>query len=439
MKLAALFVMVTFSSFGATVYCGPSNTGGGTGADFSNLIQFTDGTGFSRANEYVLVDGSYGARTLSEPVSGTTVISIRKASAADSAVAGYSSTLHDGQASFGTITFTTDYWLLDGITRDSADWFDDTAYGISVRGTLFWRNLDAEVAGDNVTVRFVEAGNRAYTQTFATGDGNEAVYCGGFSALVQDLIFEDCFFHNGGFAQLAGVDGVEFTRCVFAAGYAKESIRGQNVAKNGIIRWCIFYNASQTNPDDMPPQGSTADIAIWDDGSSGLTSFDNWEIYGNVIWNDKDIAHSGGVIIVGGNGGSWAGSSASNVKIYNNTIVGIQGAFTAAIILINGGSGNEVRNTIWYDCFSTPSANPNTSNNSEESSDPFVNYAGGNFHLAAALAGTSLSSPYNADMDGVTRGSDGVFDRGAFEFDAGVPPTPNTPRVHGGIRGFRGF
>lgn len=436
MIFATFIFMVSFSAFGATVYCGPSNTGGATGADFSNLLQLPTTTGFTRGDTYIIIDGSYGARTLSEAVSSTTLVTIKKASSADSAVAGYVSTLHDGQASFGTITFTTDYWLIDGITRDSADWFDDTAYGISVRGTLFWRNLDAEVAGDNITVRFVEAGNRGYTQTFATGDGNEAVYCGGFSSLVNDLIFEDCFFHNGGFAQLAGVDGVEFTRCVFAAGYAKESIRGQNVAKNGIIRYCIFYNASQTNPDDMPPQGSTADIAIWDDGSSGLTSFDNWEIYGNVIWNDKDIAHSGGVIIVGGNGTSWAGSSASNVKIYNNTIVGIQGAFTEAIILINGGSGNEVRNTIWYDCYGSPSANPNTSNNSEEASDPFVNYAGGNFHLAAALSGTSLSSPYNADMDGVTRGSDGTFDRGAFEFQSAAP---NVPRPTGGLRDFRGF
>jgi hypothetical protein len=317
--------------------------------------------------------------------------------------------------------------VINGVTRNAADWFDEADYGISVRGSLFWRNLDAEVAGDNIAISYVESGSRSYTQTYSNGDQSEAVYCAGFSATIFNLSFTNCFFHNGGFAQLAGVDGIIFDSCVFAAGYAKESIRGQGTAKNGIIKYCLFYNASQTWPDDPEgPQGSTADIAIWDDGSSGLTSFDNWEIYGNVIWNDKSIAHSGGVIIVGGNGGSWAGSSASNVKIYNNTIAGIQGAFTPALILINGGTGNEIRNTLWYDCFSTPTADPNTSSNAEQGSDPFVDYGGFDWHLSAGIAGTVLSTPYDVDMDGNTRGGDSTFDVGAFEFGA-PPPDPPPP------------
>ena len=48
--------------------------------------------------------------------------------------------------------------------------------------------------------------------------------------------------------------------------------------------------------------------------------------------------------------------------------------------------------------------------------DPFVDAAGLDFHLATATApGSSLGAPYDHDPDGVTRGADGSWDRGAFE------------------------
>ena len=39
--------------------------------------------------------------------------------------------------------------------------------------------------------------------------------------------------------------------------------------------------------------------------------------------------------------------------------------------------------------------------------------------VAATTNGTSLASPYDVDMDGVTRGGDGVWDIGAYEYAAG--------------------
>jgi hypothetical protein len=38
---------------------------------------------------------------------------------------------------------------------------------------------------------------------------------------------------------------------------------------------------------------------------------------------------------------------------------------------------------------------------------------------APTTAGSPLASPYNTDLLGKTRGADGTWDRGAFEFDAG--------------------
>jgi hypothetical protein len=48
--------------------------------------------------------------------------------------------------------------------------------------------------------------------------------------------------------------------------------------------------------------------------------------------------------------------------------------------------------------------------------NPFVNLAGEDFHLAVpTLPGVSLGAPYDVDPDGIKRGADGNWDRGAFE------------------------
>ena len=52
--------------------------------------------------------------------------------------------------------------------------------------------------------------------------------------------------------------------------------------------------------------------------------------------------------------------------------------------------------------------------------DPFVNAAGGDFHLKAGSRainrGADLGAAYAQDPDGNTRGADGAWDIGAFEF-----------------------
>lgn len=52
-----------------------------------------------------------------------------------------------------------------------------------------------------------------------------------------------------------------------------------------------------------------------------------------------------------------------------------------------------------------------------------MNYARGDFRLSAAIAGSALGAGYDdTDADGVTRGSDGIWDRGAFEFNESAGP-----------------
>jgi hypothetical protein len=213
-----------------------------------------------------------------------------------------------------------------------------------------------------------------------------------------------------------GFDGatVEYSR--IQNGWGKEAIRGQIVFKNGTIRYNQFVNSCGQSGGEG--EGCTAEIALWDGGAG---AWDGNKIYGNYFYRTRD-ENSGGTIVVGGNGGSWAGSPASSTLVYNNTIAGISGSVnTGGNILVNGGSGNICRNNLGYDIAGTFSVTcSTTSSNGEESSDPFVNYASGNLHLSAGIAGTTIASPYDTDMDGVTRGGDGTWDRGAYEYGASV-------------------
>jgi hypothetical protein len=96
--------------------------------------------------------------------------------------------------------------------------------------------------------------------------------------------------------------------------------------------------------------------------------------------------------------------------------------------LVNGGSGNVCRNNLWWDTVSASVSCSTTSNNVDAGANPFVSYAAGNLRLSGATTGGfTLSAPYNADMDGVTRGGDGTWDVGAFEYAAGGGSAPNAP------------
>jgi hypothetical protein len=55
--------------------------------------------------------------------------------------------------------------------------------------------------------------------------------------------------------------------------------------------------------------------------------------------------------------------------------------------------------------------------------DPFANFKERDFRLARATdPGKKLEAPYDKDMFGNVRGTDGMWDRGALEFTAPAQP-----------------
>lgn len=409
MRTALLLLLICAQATGATFYCGPSGSGSANGSNFSNLLAMPTTTGFNRGDTYVLIDGSYGSKTLSTATSSTTTITIRKANSSDSGVTGYNANLHDGQATFGTVTFRTQYWIFDGITRTETNgWATPAGYGFKAT-QIRSSSIDGD-DGDNSIVRYVDAGDD-YSLTY-TG-GGEAFYLFG----QDNFTVSRCAAHMSIHAlmQASAADGliVEYTN--FGPGWGKEAIRGGNGGgSNWIIRHNRFWNSSQIDPEDGT-SGITAEIDIFGDDGSG--AYANNVFYGNWFSNE----HSGGrnsCLAVGGQGFT---GTASNCLAYNNTFAGIEEASVFAMVLLSG-SGNVARNNLFYDCTDTDVSANTTSDNDLAGGDPFVSYATFDLRLSGATsAGFSLSAPYDTDPLGNTRGGDGTWDVGAFEYEDGEP------------------
>ncbi len=370
----------------------------------------------SRGETIWVADGAYTGVTLDVANSGTSIVTIKKATtSAHGTETGWSAGYGDGQATFGDFIVATNYWVVDGATRNESDWGDGAAYGFRISTTLEANSSQTNTCADNITVQYTNLGGAEGT-TYTGSEPDEATQVSCFigGQVNNSWIYRRNYFHNiahSALMLLSSMDGATIEYNLFKNAFGKEAIRGQFVSKNIIIRYNQFFNSCGT----APPDACTADIAMWSGDTEG--SHDNNEVYGNWFVMTRD-GNTGGKIVIGGDGTSWVGVVANNTKIYNNTIIDTTGGVSCNI-LVNGGTGNEVRNTLWYGCVGTPGSSPNTSNNGEEQSDPFINYAAWNLHLSAGLSGYALGSPYNADMDGIIRGADGTFDRGAFEYQVG--------------------
>lgn len=422
----------------ADKYCGPTGAGTQSGDDFTNRMALPDTTAWVRGNTYVYIGSvtSYGNRSFGTNASGTTTIVVRKANAAqDSGVAGWSSTFESTQAVFGTVTLRRPYFIFTGITRtETAFGAQPAGYGLRLSGVTA-SSGDGDDA-DNCFIHYADCGS-AWAVNPSSGTIN------GYGVVINlvfnqtGVTFTHCAIHNGKgtLVQGAGAHNLVFDYCDFSNGWGKEAIRGgnQSLSTGWRISNCRFWNSTQTDPND-PTSGITAEIGIWDADSG---SFDDFEVYNCQFFNE----HAGGrnsIIVIGGDGGAnWAGVSGSNNSVYGNTFYGIADPSAYASVLINGGTGNVAQNNLGYGNAEIVSYSANTtSNNLNASTDPFTNAPALDLTLTetseARDVGIALSAPYNVDYAGNTRGVDGEWDVGAFEFESEPPPgdvTVNTTNL----------
>lgn len=406
----------------------------------SNLPSLT------RGDIYYIGSGAYNSQFFADLESGAQVITIKKATIADHGTSvGWNDSYGIGQASFPYVDFETDYYTFDG---NVSSWNDPTGYGFTFparnNGTAeVYLDIDAfETATFNgMTIRNVSitcSGPSTWSEV-GLNAGSQANVVG---AIVQYVSMDNCQVNLLVTGNAWLIEHSYFGRQW--SGSADSGLHGVPVdvfSGNGMI-----FRYNQVN--------QCAYICIESNGS-GFANLQNVQVYGNVFVN---AASTDGIV-------SSAGSTEiSSASIYNNTIINSSEPILRQqddSSVTPPASGNVVANNLFYDsneavatngggfismsydgCFGsiiTYGGNPGcqtgeTGIQIASGVNPFVNVvegsplAAGNYNLTGNTApGLPLGSPYNIDPNGNTRGADGIWDMGAFQFVSSTPTASSKP------------
>lgn len=387
---------------GATRYVRAEATGAGTGADWNNAYTSIPAT-LSRGDTFYVADGDYteSAWQFDDALSGTTVTTIKKATVADHGTGtGWLDSYGDGQAVLLQVRFTTGYWTFDGNSKGS--------YGFSVRPTSQARGVWVEGTSRNVIVRNVSVdcnGADATTRCLQVSSGAQQVLvqnCELFASEndtismgnVTECTFDDVYMHSRRTGAGIHGDAMEIW------GGTSNTVKNCRFAWNGQQ---IFFGGGKTH---------------------GV-----WHIYNNRFY--------GGPSAGKGIHPHSTNPTVGPIYVYNNTFndlnigMDLDSNTTGDVknnIFLNIGSNVQFGSTSHdYNYFETGLSTGGEAN-AQSGGDPFVDEPANNYRLASPTApGAVLPEPYNADPDDVRRGSDGVWDRGAFESaPAGARP-PSAP------------
>ncbi len=370
----------------------------GNGSDWANALNALPAT-LVRGNTYYIGAGSYAGATLSTPDSGTTFITIKKATVAEH---GSNNGWVDTYASQATwtsgFTVKSSYWKLDGsigsLSTNPADY-----------GFTFAQLSGVFVVGNTV--------GPSYSNIQISHIASKAV--------ASDI--EKMFYQNG--YQVGAINNVTINHCLLDGWQGGMMARGQGGAacNNWVFEYNICLNGYSStanhgewiNPNSAPINAMTIRYNVFAgrSGAAGQTgtivannsTFGSGLIYGNVFYN----------VVVGN--GVISGTSAGNInntKVYNNTFVGSQAATGNA--LSGPGSGNVAANNLYYNA-STGVNSFTETDRLVSTTDPLVDFVNFNFDLKAPTKnGLALPAPFNIDAYGRVRGADGIWDIGAMEF-----------------------
>lgn len=432
----------------ANRYVRPDATGNGSGTDWTNAYTSLPSK-LVRGDTYYLADGTYGAYTFSDAPSGTSLIVIKKATVADHGTStGWNNAYGDGEALFsgrGTVwTFKpgVGYYEIYGQRGDSNV---AKSYGIRLYSTSSRNSAEALVAPDL---------GGTYNET----GGNQHIY---FDKIEFD-------WNNGTAAGSSGATrGVQWNTARsngdirFSNSYLHHSsgfgIYATSISSNYVIDNVFFErNGGAT---------SSHHETLWVTGTNGFTFRNNtikdtvngaltgWLMLGGVsnanIYNNVFTCTTPSGCATGGNGiiATWDANqyANSNVNIFNNTFANLPTSGNPSIYFFHSGGAKDqnvvVRNNLYFTgSFGVTGASVNTNaacgggtgcsgTNVQTgiTSALFRNAAAQDYRLAAATAG-GVATAFTSDKTGATRASDGVWDRGAFEYNAGsaqalMPPS----------------
>ncbi len=412
----------------------------GNGSDWANAYGALPAS-LVRGATYYVAAGRYSGYVFDDPASGTSVITVKKATAADHGTSTGWQAAYANQAVFaGTLQFQSNNYVFDGQVRNP-DW--RSGYGFKVDVSQAGGNYGIEVgiafqlAVSNITVR--------HTEIQGTGDRTDKYNDRGLVTALgsSNVTLSRSYVHDQGNVNLHLFRTtnviVEYTW--MARNHSTPADHSEGVAApEGTSNFVFRYNV-------MEDIEGTAFIATPTGGHPACsgTSQRDWYIYGNVFMNKlgSSVGTGGGVLYI------FDANHTGDLVFFNNTIANV-GVGSVGLETGSASAGcaasMKVQNNIWYNVgqavnrtggvtnltwshnsyYQTATSDPDA-NKQSGSLNPFLNVAGFDLNLSSETAtGLVLGAPYNVDAYGRTRGSDGKWDRGAFEFGLSGP-TPDAP------------
>src|SRR3989344_1794864 len=427
-SITAIFTQIVTPPSGNTFYIRDGATSSSC-TDWTNACDSLPGT-LQRGATYYIADGSYGSYTFDDPVFGTQLITIKKATASDHGTnTGWSSSYGSGQAVFGgTLNFNTSYWVFDGQTGGGpGSWKTGHGFKIEVLTTESGMGISVERNMHDITLkRFEVQGNGG--DGGGSGTPNDAVVLkdNGYNINISYAYLHDM----GRTIFFIGADNVriEYT---YTGWY--ESVSAQHSALASIWR-----GVATIPPDWSPVRNITFANNVFGGvyGTGGIImQGDGLDVYGNVFYRPAGQTYTVG----NGAVGTWGSSALLNARVYNNTFIDLQEK--SAIGGLNNNDTVIAYNNIFYKSAAGSGAVydynnyldildslPSDSHARTGTGDPFVDYLNLDFRLKTATpSGAPLSFPYNLDMFGNVSVADGTWDRGAVEFTG--PVSPSAPSI----------
>lgn len=459
------------STIAADVFIRTNAVGSATGDDWSNALTNFPAS-LTRGNTYWVADGLYSYHTYAEAKSGTSPITVKKATVADHGTStGWDNAYGDGQAHLGAgFAFNTSYVTIDGNGTHTVPSATSSDYGFIVTQSELantWgivQIANGSVTVSNITLRYVHFRNE-YNGSVNNGTVGIRFYPGVSHTHIK---IQNCFLEN------TGKDGIQisnskfllFERCYFrrlgrklagSPDYHGQTVQMFYLPSDVIFRWNVWDRC----------EGQA--LIAYGEAGNGASRV---RFYGNVVFNAYGTTDSAGFNTSGGLiGNAWA-ATLGDFFIYNNSWVNLRNSFTSSastathfpIHASSTLSGDFVnQNNILFNCedssasrFTAYSHNAsggygvNSGSSSDQTgleSSIFTGYTSDDFRLASGTtAGADLTAAawwnddadeffgqldYATDIYGNTRGADGTWDIGAYEYvpPAGVSATIGTMTV----------
>jgi hypothetical protein len=370
-------------AFAACHAVGPTATGSGSGADWSDMMAAPKGTSWVRGDIYYLADGNYGnSLSIQTALSGTTTIELRKAQSYDngsscgtSIAAGWNTaTMGSAQA----------YWASTGSGQivqmgTSGGYFTFNGNGNVSSTEIGCGGVNASPpstktsAAPNPKACGIKIDDSTCTSTATDGcDGGSGVMKGGGPGIIWEDVewFGQGLNANGNnnsetyfwFANGGTLTGLTVTHCychnasttyltVVSGGWNSGSFDHSYI-------WGV-YDGSTNHGEAIQLQGNNSSSAVHhnlfrDQQTNGdvvgvatgtQTSF--------LIYDNADICSSGGTSTTCRHNDGWLGCFqsgnncvATNWLVYNNTL-----SFPSSCgAVLQAGSGNVFNNNLYFNC-----------------------------------------------------------------------------------------